>query len=55
MRKRETRPLNINMDAELHRQTKIRAAEQRKSMTEIIEAALVLYLNQKGKVDITHP
>lgn len=54
MGKRKTRPLNINIDAELHRRVKIRAAENTKTITEIVEAALVLYLDSREKNDEDH-
>ena len=37
--------LNVRIESELHRQVKIRAAENRKTVAEIVEAALRLYLD----------
>lgn len=42
------RRINVAIKDDLHRQVKIRAAETRKTVTEIVEAALVLYLNSRG-------
>lgn len=44
--KKDTTPLNLKVDSELHRQLKIRAAEVRKTMTELVEAALRLFLDR---------
>ena len=39
---------SINIDPTLHQQVKIRAAEEIKTITELVEAALVLYLDDRG-------
>lgn len=44
---KETERLSLDIDADLHRSVKIRAAEVRKTMTELVEAALRLYLEGK--------
>lgn len=37
--------INVAIKDDLHREVKIRAAENRKTVTEIVEAALRLYLD----------
>lgn len=38
----------VKIDPELHRQAKIRAAEERKTLTEVVEVALRLFLAKES-------
>ena len=47
MTEKATKTLKI--DAELHRQVKIRAAETKGTITQLVEVAIYLYLNEGGR------